>query len=124
MSNPTDHLRQAALQRLLIQLPTLRGAVLARTDGFAVASASQHDFSASRLSAMASSMLALGQATLGELALGDCGSVLVEGRQGKVLLIEVPHPDQPLVLALVGSDDTVTGALLWAARQCVQQLTL
>ncbi len=116
------HQRQL-LEQLLNREPGLHGAVLSRSDGFEVASVSRGGIPVSRLSALSSSMLALAQASLRELSLDGGGTVLIEGQAGKLLLIEVPQAAQPpLVLAVVGGD-IVTGTLLWAARDCAQQLS-
>lgn len=112
-----------ALEKLLDVAPALTGAVLSRTDGFEVVSRTRGAVPVSRVSALSSSMMALSQAALREVGMHGGGSVLVEGQGGKLLLLEVPIPGRPLVLAAIGSTDLVTGTLLWAARMCVQQLT-
>lgn len=111
-----------ALERLLDVAPALTGAVLSRTDGFEVVSRTRAEVPVSRLSALSSSMVALSQAALREVGMSGGGSVLVEGPDGKLLLLEVPIRGRPLVLAAIGGPDLVTGTLLWAARACVQQL--
>lgn len=116
-----EHCTQA-LDVLLHTVPALSGAVLSRSDGFEVVSRTRGDVPVSRLSALSSSMMALGQAALRELGMSGGGSVLVEGQDGKMLLLEVPLYGQPMVLAAVGGADVITGTLLWAARDCVRQL--
>ncbi len=112
-----------ALDHLLATVPALTGAVLSRSDGFEVLSRTRAEVPVSRLSALSSSMVALSQAALREVGMhGGGGSVLVEGQDGKLLLLEVPLRGQPMVLAAIGGADLVTGTLLWAARDCVRQL--
>lgn len=118
---PVDDCRRV-LAALLDQVPHIRGAVLCRSDGFEVTGATRGTVPVSRLSALSSSMVALGQASLREIGLAGGGTVLIEGGDGKLLLLEVPSPVQPLVLAVVGSGELVTGTLLWAARDCVARL--
>lgn len=115
-------LHESALTELLELLPQAHSVVLAQTDGFEVASAMRRAVPAARLAALASSMLALGEAALRELGMGGHGNVLIEGTDGKLLLLEVPLASQPLVLAVVAGEDAITGSLLWAARQCVQRI--
>lgn len=113
----------AALDNLLSTVPALTGAVLSRSDGFEVLSRTRGEVPVSRLSALSSSMVALSQAALREVGMnGGGGSVLVEGQDGKLLLLEVPLRGQPMVLAAIGGADLVTGTLLWAARDCVRRL--
>jgi predicted regulator of Ras-like GTPase activity (Roadblock/LC7/MglB family) len=122
--NPrTDRYREA-LEWLFGSVPALSGAVLLCTDGFEVASVSTCSLPVSRLSAIASSLMALGQASLHELGLAGGGTVLIEGIDGRLLLLEVPSPAQPMVLALTGGADSVPGSMLWAARECVQRIVV
>jgi uncharacterized protein len=125
MDGPTDSRRiaehgSAALDELMRVVPALTGAVLSRSDGFEVVSRTRSNVAVSRLSA--SSLVALGQASMRELGMNGGGSVLVEGADGKMLLLEVPVYGHPMVLAAVGGADVVTGTLLWAARDCVRQI--
>jgi uncharacterized protein len=127
MDGPTDSRRiaehgSAALDELMRVVPALTGAVLSRSDGFEVVSRTRSNVAVSRLSALASSLVALGQASMRELGMNGGGSVLVEGADGKMLLLEVPVYGHPMVLAAVGGADVVTGTLLWAARDCVRQI--
>jgi predicted regulator of Ras-like GTPase activity (Roadblock/LC7/MglB family) len=113
----------SALDNLLATVPALTGAVLSRSDGFEVLSRTRAEVPVSRLSALSSSMVALSQAALREVGMhGGGGSVLVEGQDGKLLLLEVPLRGRPMVLAAIGGPDLITGTLLWAARDCVRQL--
>lgn len=121
-TNPLPVHYTTALEDLLRAVPHLTGAVLSRTDGFEVTSLTRGPVPVSRLSALSSSLVALSQAALRELGLNGGGSLLVEGQDGKMLLLEVPVPGQPMVLAVVVGSDVVTGTLLWAARECVRHL--
>lgn len=113
---------RTTLEELLEKVPHLTGAVLCRSDGFEVASVTRGLLPVSRLSALSSSMVALGQASLREIGLAGGGTVLVEGQTGKLLLLEVPNNSHPMVLAVVGNSEVTTGTLLWAARECVSRL--
>lgn len=110
-----------ALDELMRVVPDLKGAVLSRSDGFEVVSRTRSNLAVSRLSALASSLVALGQASMRELGMSG-GSVLVDGSDGKMLLLDVPVHGHPMVLAAVGGADAVTGTLLWAARDCVRRI--
>lgn len=113
----------AALAAFCTAVPSLAGVVLARTDGFEVTSVSNGPIPISRLSALSSSLMALGQAALHEMNVPrGSGSILIEGQEGKMLLLAVPEPGAPMVLAAVVRGDAVAGTLLWAARNCVRQL--
>lgn len=113
-----------ALERLLCDVPGIKAAVVATADGFEVTSAQSHqELAASRLSALASSLLALGQAALRELAMSGSGSVLIENSMGKIMLIDVRRERIPVVLCVVADGDSITGKVLWAAKQCAAELS-
>jgi predicted regulator of Ras-like GTPase activity (Roadblock/LC7/MglB family) len=117
-----DSCRQA-LQQLLEDVPGVKTAVVATTDGFEVASAGQDaQFAANRLAALASSLLALGQAALRELDMSGSGSVLIENGTGKILLIDVRRERCPVVLCVVAEAAAMTGKVLWSAKQCASRL--
>lgn len=112
-----------ALQKLMRDLPSVTAAVVATSDGFEVASLhADGQMSATRLSALASSLLALGQAALRELSMTGSGSVLIENPMGKILLVDVRGERLPVVLCVVADASAMTGKLLWAARQCADAL--
>ena len=113
----------AALGKLMNDVPSIKAAVVATADGFEVTSAqSNQQLAASRLSALASSLLALGQAALRELAMTGSGSVLIENAMGKIMLIDVRRERIPVVLCVVADGDAITGKVLWAAKQCAADL--
>ncbi len=115
----------AALARLMTDVPSIQAAVVATADGFEVTSAQTNgQLAASRLSALASSLLALGQAALRELAMNGSGSILIENEMGKIMLIDVRRNQIPVVLCVVADGDAITGKVLWAAKQCAADLAL
>jgi predicted regulator of Ras-like GTPase activity (Roadblock/LC7/MglB family) len=112
-----------ALNGLVRDVPSISAAVVATADGFEVASVqTRGSVAAARLSALASSLLALGHAALRELSMNGGGSVLVENAMGKILLMEVHRNRLPIVLCVVADADATTGTVLWAARQCTGTL--
>jgi predicted regulator of Ras-like GTPase activity (Roadblock/LC7/MglB family) len=112
-----------ALHKLMRDEPAVTAAVVATSDGFEVASAqASGQISATRLSALASSLLALGQAALRELSLHGSGSVLIENAMGKILLVEVRRERLPVVLCVVADAAATTGKVLWATKQCAAAL--
>lgn len=112
-----------ALRKLMSDVPSITAAVVATADGFEVASAqAEGRMSATRLSALASSLLALGQAALRELSMAGSGSVLIENAMGKIMLVDVRREHLPVVLCVVADEMAMTGKVLWAAKQCAATL--
>lgn len=120
-------LMQAALRTALSDLPGLYAVVLATADGFEVAAEiGQHSaltVSPSRVAALASSLQALGQASLREVGLGGHGSVLIESDSGKLVMIDLQYGALALVLCLIGPSATLAGKMLWAGRRCAASIT-
>jgi hypothetical protein len=101
----------------------VHGALIATADGFEVARAPLHaSFSASKLAAMVSSTLALGEATLREVNLSQCRTILVDATDGRLLLLSVPARDLSLVLCVYGKEQASLGYLLAIARRHVEEL--
>lgn len=114
---------EEALRKLMSDVPSITAAVVATADGFEVASAqAEGRMSATRLSALASSLLALGQAALRELSMAGSGSVLIENTMGKIMLVDVRREHLPVVLCVVADEMAMTGKVLWAAKQCAATL--
>lgn len=115
----------AALDRLIKNVPSIQAAVVATADGFEVTSCqTAGHLAASRLSALASSLLALGQAALRELSMHGSGSILIENEMGKIMLMDVRRDRMPVALCVVADGDAITGKVLWAAKQCAGELAL
>ena len=97
--------------------PDLRYLILTTTDGFEVAASgdiSPDDYS--RLAAMASSLLSLCQAVVHDTGLPSCEDVLIDGVNGKVLLMAVPGRPPEMVLMAVSYANAPAGRLLLDLR--------
>lgn len=94
---------QRAAQDLLARLDGARAVVVATEDGFEVACASQQALDAGRLSAITSSMSAIGEAVSAETGLGAVRSLMVEADDGYLVLRSTRRDGVGLVVAaLVG----------------------
>lgn len=114
---------QRQLDLLMNDAADVRGALISTTDGFEVARVPMDaDFAASRLAAMASSIIALGEATVQEVRLSQCRNVLVDAVDGRLLLLSVPTRDVGLVLCVYGTEQASLGYLLAIARTHVEEL--
>lgn len=113
---------QEHLQQFAAGIPGIKSAVIASVDGFALAQATGRENQAERLAAMTSSMLALAAAIGRELSLGTLEVLMVEADEGKVLMLSIPAPRQPLLLMAACSQRSVIGNVLWSARECGQKI--
>jgi predicted regulator of Ras-like GTPase activity (Roadblock/LC7/MglB family) len=71
---------------------------------------------------MASSLIALGQSVLRELAAGALDHVVVEGAEGKLVVCSVPGANSPLLLAVLAQSDARLGLVLGHAKACARQV--
>lgn len=110
---------QAILRSLTGAQPDIRAAVLATLDGFEVAVAEHYGRAhAAPLAAMASSLIALGRAAGREAGHEGCERVVVENRNGKLLVRPIGTPERtPLLLCMALSADVLLGSALWTADE-------
>lgn len=110
-----------ALAALATQVTGLQGAVVASTDGFALAQLGRAAQTVDRLAAMTSSMLALAGALGRELCFGELDTLILDAEHGKVLMLAIPG--EPTRLLMVACDTRgVIGTVLWHAKQCVRAI--
>ncbi|MCG8464278.1 MAG: roadblock/LC7 domain-containing protein [Xanthomonadales bacterium] len=114
---------QSCIDSLYGRLSELKFLLLATTDGFEVAAAgdiSQDDYS--RMSAMASSLLSLSQAIVKDAELPACQDVIVDGVDGKILVLAVPGQQPDLLLMGVGNAQSALGGLIFNLRATAQEI--
>jgi len=124
MSQNNSTLQTAAhllIRQLMNTLYGMRGCVISTEDGFLVAAHMLGESSA-KLSAIASSIAALGVVAGDENKLGTCNSMVVEAEAGAIVIAQARRPDVTLVLSLVANKDAILGQLLYAARDAARQL--
>ncbi len=111
-------LAEPHLQRLADDLPGIRAAILASSDGFELVSVTVVELPLSQLSAMASAMQGLGDALARETGLERSRDIIVDSDLGKVVLMSIPGGPPPLVLMVVVTDQSPFGQLLLQCRNC------
>jgi predicted regulator of Ras-like GTPase activity (Roadblock/LC7/MglB family) len=113
---------QHVVEELMRELRAAQAVVIATEDGFEVCAHAQNTAQVSRLSAMASSMAALGAMAGEESDLGGCASIVVEAERGYLVMMQARHPRATLILSVVAGRDTVMGQALYFCRQAAQAL--
>ena len=111
-----------AVDELMAQVKGIRAVVLATEDGFEVSAKVQNTALVSRLSAMASSLAALGAMAGQESQLGVCQSMLMEADDGHIAVVQVRRPDVSLILSVVTGRDAVVGQVLYFSKKMAQGL--
>lgn len=115
---------QAILHRLTDGQSDIKAAVLATPDGFEVAVIERLGRStATPLAAMASSLIALGRAAGREAGHEGCERVVVENRNGKLLVRPIGASGRaPLLLCMALSSGVLLGSALWTADEIAKAI--
>lgn len=113
---------EAYLQKLVSTTSGVTAALVVTSDGFEVASVLHNDLSPEKMAAMTSSMLALGEAILGEANLNDCKNVVIESDGGLIIMLAIGDPKKELLLSVITNGQAMLGQVLWAARQCCERV--
>jgi predicted regulator of Ras-like GTPase activity (Roadblock/LC7/MglB family) len=116
---------QAAQQALEAHATTISGlqiALLATPDGFEIACLrNRSELQAGRLSAMASSLMAMARAVGKEIQSPACKRLTFEA-QGSTVVFQAIDASQPCILCLVLGTEAVLGRALWAASGIEQAM--
>ena len=112
----------AVVQTLMREVRGVRGCVVSTEDGFEMASNAQNVGATARLSAMASSMAALGAIAGDENQLGACSNVVIEAAGGFIVMLHARRADVTLVLSVVASNEAVLGQVLYLSREAARAL--
>ena len=123
-------LLEEALARLCNQLNSVQGAVIVSIEGFVVASYDvivqedrvDHDegINSPQVAAMAATLIALGERTLARLGQGNLTRLLLEGRDGAILVVPA---SRRAAVALMVHNDAKMGLSLYALRRTAQEVS-
>lgn len=113
---------EKALDELMTEVKGIKAIVVASEDGFEVAARMQNTAQISRLSAMASSLAALGAMAGEESQLGVCQSLLMQASDGLIVIVQVKRPDVSLILSVITGRDAVVGQVLYFSKKAAQTL--
>ncbi len=109
---------QKQIDALVEQHAEIGGALVSTGDGFDVAARIKEPLSAAKLSAMASSMMALAEAVSAESAIGECNDMIIDASGGRVFFMGIPNTNRSLLLTVLCDNEMSMGQVLWAARNC------
>ena len=120
-----SHLKNAcdrALDELMQEIKGIKAVVVATEDGFEVAARVENTAQVARLSAMASSLAALGAMAGEESQLGVCHSLLMEAADGYITIVQVRRADVSLIVSVVTGRDAVIGQVLYFSKKAAATL--
>ena len=112
----------AALNELMQDVKGLKAVVISTEDGFEVSARVENTAQVARLSAMASSLAALGAMAGEESQLGVCHSVALEAAGGYIAIVQVRRPDVSLIVSTVAGSEAVVGQVLYYSKKAAAAL--
>lgn len=111
-----------AVALIMREVKGAKAVVISTEDGFEVCSRVENTAEVNRLSAMASSMAALGAIAGEESHIGACDNVVIAAASGHIVMRQVRRNDISLVISVVAARDAVMGQLLYFAGQAARSL--
>ena len=113
---------QAAVNRLMTELKGVRAVVIATEDGFELAGRMENNAQVARLSALASSLAALGALAGEESNLGACDNVIIEAAHGHLVLVQARHAEVDLIVSVITSREAIIGQVLYLSKLVAKSL--
>lgn len=113
---------QTLIEKLKEDVRGIRAVVVSTEDGFELASSVENTAQVSRLSAMASSLAALGALAGEESSLGECDSVTIEAAYGYIIMLQIRHRSIGLILSVITGREVVLGQALYFSKQAAAEL--
>lgn len=111
-----------AIHKLMEYVRGIKAVVISSEDGVEIASRVENTAQVSRLSAMASSLAALGALAGEESQLGHCDNILIGAEQGHLIMMQARHPQMLLIISIIAGKDAIIGQALYFARQASRML--
>ena len=111
-----------SLDELMLEIKGIKAVVVSTEDGFEVAARVENTAQVARLSAMASSLAALGAMAGEESRLGVCESLLMQAANGFIAIVQVRRADVSLIVSVVTGADAVVGQVLYFSKKAAAAL--
>lgn len=97
--------------------------ILATPDGFAIATSNADNQSGDKLSAVGSSLFALGSSLVSEFDLEECSAITIDSSKGKVYIREIsPNKDSSLILMVKANKATMLAHMLHGANKAAERI--
>lgn len=108
---------------ILNDIDGVHAVVIATADGFEVAAAHRRPVDVARISALASSIAAIGEVVSAEAALGRHKSLLVDTENGFAVIHTVHRSDINLVINVIAGPDVLIGRVNYRTAEAARQLS-
>lgn len=115
---------ESAIDQLMAQVKGIKAVVISTEDGFEIAARVENTALVTRLSAIASSLTALGAVAGEESQLGACENVVIGAENGHLIMLQARNAQADLVLSVITGKEAVIGQALYFAKQAGLTLRL
>jgi len=112
----------AAVNTLMREIKGVKAVVIATEDGLELAARAENTAQVARMSAIASSLAALGAVAGVESGLGQCENVAIETASGHILMLQARHAEVDLIVSVITGKDAVIGQVLYLSKQATLAL--
>jgi predicted regulator of Ras-like GTPase activity (Roadblock/LC7/MglB family) len=113
---------QAVVDYVMKEVKGVQAVVIATDDGFEVAARVENVAEVSRLSAMSSSLAALGVLAGAESRLGGCEVVMVKATSGMLIILPINRSQGGLIMSVVTTSEAIAGQVLYFSQQAAATL--
>ena len=113
------HPVNAALKLLFDNCDVIAAVLAITVDGYKVCEYKRRDISLTRLTAMGSTLISLGDAITDDMRMGACKNIICENEEGIVIFM---HINKDLILAVFTYEQDSLGLLLSVCRRSVENL--
>jgi predicted regulator of Ras-like GTPase activity (Roadblock/LC7/MglB family) len=113
---------RTAVDDLMHDVKGVNAVVISSEDGFEIAARVQNTAQIARLSAMASSLAALGVLAGEESQLGACENITISAQNGNLIMLQARHPQMSLILSIVTDRQAIIGQILYSGKRVVKML--
>ena len=107
---------EAAVDTLMREIKGVKAVVISTEDGLEIAARVENTAQIARLSAIASSLAALGAVAGVESGLGQCENVAIETDSGHILMLQARHAEIDLIVSVVAGKEAVIGQVLYFSK--------
>ncbi|MGH1471168.1 MAG: roadblock/LC7 domain-containing protein [Cellvibrionaceae bacterium] len=122
LSRKTKNLAQSECKRLCNELDGIIAVVIASQDGFDVASQVSKNLDSVRISAMASSINAIGSVVSAEADIGISESITVKTENGFAYIISVNMDEEAYILNLIANDSAILAQIIYQCQETKSKL--
>lgn len=112
----------AAVNTLMREIKGVKAVVIATEDGLELAARAENTAQVARMSAIASSLAALGAVAGVESGLGQCENVAIETASGHILMLQARHAEVDLIVSVITGKDAVIGQVLYLSKMATLAL--